>query len=285
LQIGYTGTTNSLLASGIYGIIKVIATSIFVLLLVDTLGRKPSLFISAMGMGILFFIVGALLKEFPPPSVAPPSPPHASKAMAAMIYIFVCFYSVGSISSSSIFRRDNNMPSRSPDGMGSAALGLCFGHLPDAHAPLRSRSSIRVAVALECVFPPHSPSRDVACVLTRGTDFVVSRITLTIETNLGYKMYFMFATINIGALAVFALLIPETKGRSLEEMDIIFGSVDAGKRRADIAEQERGASFLYIVLSLVGSRMRPAVLEHHHNDVTSDRSVDGGHGKDVKESV
>jgi hypothetical protein len=29
-------------------------------------------------------------------------------------------------------------------------------------------------------------------------------------------------------------LIPETKGRSLEEMDIIFGAVSAEKRQADI---------------------------------------------------
>ena len=34
-------------------------------------------------------------------------------------------------------------------------------------------------------------------------------------------------------------LIPETKGKSLEEMDIIFGSVDADKRRADIEKEER----------------------------------------------
>ena len=37
-------------------------------------------------------------------------------------------------------------------------------------------------------------------------------------------------------------LIPETKGRSLEEMDIIFGAVSADKRQADIVRQERGTS-------------------------------------------
>ena len=36
----------------------------------------------------------------------------------------------------------------------------------------------------------------------------------------------------------FHRLIPETKGRSLEEMDIIFGAVDAEKRKADIAQEE-----------------------------------------------
>ena len=92
----YTGTSNSLLASGIYGIVKVVATALFVFFLVDSLGRKLSLFISGMGMGILFFIIGALLKSFPPPaSGTGANPPPASKAMAAMLYIYVCFYSMG----------------------------------------------------------------------------------------------------------------------------------------------------------------------------------------------
>ena len=95
-QIGYTGTSNSLLASGIYGIVKVVATAIFVFFLVDSLGRKFSLFVSGMGMGILFFIIGALLKTFPPPSTdSGAHPPPASKAMAAMLYLYVCFYSMG----------------------------------------------------------------------------------------------------------------------------------------------------------------------------------------------
>ena len=95
-QIGYTGTSVSLLASGIYGIVKVVATAVFVFFLVETLGRKLSLFISAVGMGTLFFIIGALLKEFPPPAASvDANPPPASKAMAAMLYLYVCFYSMG----------------------------------------------------------------------------------------------------------------------------------------------------------------------------------------------
>lgn len=49
----------------------------------------------------------------------------------------------------------------------------------------------------------------------------------------------MFGTINIAGMAMFALLLPETKGRSLEEMDIVFGSVSAEKRNADIQKEER----------------------------------------------
>jgi hypothetical protein len=51
-----------------------------------------------MGMGTLFYIIGAILKTHPPtvnPNLANSSPSPASQAMAAMLYIYVCFYSMG----------------------------------------------------------------------------------------------------------------------------------------------------------------------------------------------
>ena len=68
-------------------------------------------------------------------------------------------------------------------------------------------------------------------------DFVVSYNTPTWITNLGWKIFIMYATINVGAMGVFSLIIPETKGRSLEEMDVIFGAVGAEIRRQDIERQ------------------------------------------------
>ena len=83
----------------------------------------------------------------------------------------------------------------------------------------------------------------------------MAKVTPTLETGLGYKLFLMFATINIGGMGTFALLIPETKGRSLEDMDVIFGAVSAEKRREDIARQER-------------------VHEHDKNETTSERSLE-----------
>lgn len=52
-----------------------------------------------MGMGTLFYIVGAIQKTHPPviPKAGEPllAPSSASQAMAAMLYIYVCFYSMG----------------------------------------------------------------------------------------------------------------------------------------------------------------------------------------------
>jgi len=35
----------------------------------------------------------------------------------------------------------------------------------------------------------------------------VAKVTLTLETDLGFKLFMMFATINIGGMAVFSLSV------------------------------------------------------------------------------
>ena len=59
-------------------------------------------------------------------------------------------------------------------------------------------------------------------------------------TNLGYKIFIMFATVNVGAMATFSLLLPETKGKSLEPMDITFGAVSQAERQAYIDRRQKG---------------------------------------------
>jgi hypothetical protein len=48
--------------------------------------------------------------------------------------------------------------------------------------------------------------------------------------------FFFFAAINIISCGL-ALLLPETKGLSLESMDVLFGSVTKEQREADIARR------------------------------------------------
>ncbi|KAH6897734.1 sugar transporter [Coprinopsis sp. MPI-PUGE-AT-0042] len=201
-SIGYTGRKSSLLASGVYGIIKVVATAIFIFFGVESLGRKMSLIISALGMGTLFFIIGAILKTHPPPVTNPNLPPpegkpsQASQGMAAMLYIYVCFYSMG------------------------------WGPLPWVYVsdifPTRTRHyGLSTASASQWLW-----------------NFVISKITPLLLTALKWKIFMMFATINILAMGTFSALIPETKGRSLEEMDLIFGSVTAEERNAHIRQMQ-----------------------------------------------
>ncbi|KDQ10747.1 hypothetical protein BOTBODRAFT_163453 [Botryobasidium botryosum FD-172 SS1] len=195
-SIGYTGTSASLLASGVYGIVKVAATAIFVFFGIETIGRRYALFTSSLWMGTLFFIIGALLKTHPPDPTSDIVQP-ASKAMAALLYIYVVGYSFG------------------------------WGPVP--------------WIYVSDIFPTRT--RHYGLSLASGTqwlfNFVISKITPTMQTNLGYKIFMTFATINILGMAVFSFFLPETKGRSLEEMDVIFGSVTQEHRDADLRKTQK----------------------------------------------
>ncbi|KAG8902014.1 hypothetical protein FRB99_004863 [Tulasnella sp. 403] len=195
-SIGYQGTSQSFLASGVYGIVKVVATAIFIFFGVERFGRKWSLFWSAIWMGILFYIIGALLKEHPPVPNNNGYVPPASKAMAGLLYIYCVAYSFG------------------------------WGPLPWVYVsdifPNRTRHyGLATASATQWLF-----------------NFTISKITPTMVTHLGYKIFLTFATINILGMATFSYFIPETKGRSLEEMDIIFGAITADQRARDIRKAE-----------------------------------------------
>jgi len=197
-SIGYSSTKSKFLASGIYGVVKVAATALFIFFFVESLGRKLSLFISAMGMGTLFFIIGAILKTHPPQTnPVPENPAPASQAMAGLLYIYVCFYSMG------------------------------WGPLP--------------WVYVSDIFPTRTRHYGLALASSSQWmwNFVVSKVTPHLITTLGWKIFVMFATINIAAMGTFSLLIPETKGRSLEDMDVIFGSITAEERAQNIERQER----------------------------------------------
>ncbi|KAJ4469649.1 hypothetical protein C8R41DRAFT_984447 [Lentinula lateritia] len=203
-SIGYTGNKNSLLASGVYGVVKTLA--IHHLTLLSIVGRNVNLHLHLLELRLLagncqslypqwewatcFSIVGAIIKTHPPPA--------ASQGMAVMLYIYVCFYSMGwdgVLSHGSMFRI-----SSLPDNALSFGCCQCFA-------------------------------------VVMGTS---SSLIRRFQSNsiLDSKFYKMFATVNIGAIGTFSLIIPDTKGRSLEEMDIIFGSVSAKKRSADVAKFE-----------------------------------------------
>ncbi|KAG5653188.1 hypothetical protein H0H81_001816 [Sphagnurus paluster] len=79
-----------LLATGICGVVKFVATASFSS---SSLWAGALLIISSCGMGALF-IIGAILKAHPHVAAEAGedvNPPPAGKAMAAMLYICVCF--------------------------------------------------------------------------------------------------------------------------------------------------------------------------------------------------
>ncbi|KAK7543045.1 MFS sugar transporter-like protein [Phyllosticta citricarpa] len=80
----------SLLLSGIFGAVKVFACGLFVWLAADRWSRKSNLTIGALGMSACLIVVAAVLKTRPAPSDG--SIPGSSKAMVALLYLFVMVY-------------------------------------------------------------------------------------------------------------------------------------------------------------------------------------------------
>ena len=65
-------------------------------------------------------------------------------------------------------------------------------------------------------------------------NFVITKITPVAINHIGWKTFLMFAIFCL-CMSVFAFFfIKETKGRSLEEIDLLFGDVTAAQRAEDL---------------------------------------------------
>jgi len=201
-SIGISSTNSSLFASGIYGLVKIAATGAFLLIGIEQFGRKLSLGFGGLGMGIMFFIIGAIGKTHPP-VVGATSASSASIAMAAMIYLFGVIYS------------------------------FSWGPVPWVYAaeiyPNRLRAfGVGWTAAVQWIM-----------------NFALSRTAPVAEVNLGFNLFICFGAVNIFNAGV-GFLLPETRNRSLEEMDVIFGFVTKAEREIAVHKAEKD-------LHLVGS--------------------------------
>lgn len=90
-SIGYSGTSVGLLATGVYGLVKMFTTVVFMIFIVDRFGRRPALLVGAAGAMIaMFYLAGysSLSGSF---EGTPPAD-GGSRAALAMIYIYAIFY-------------------------------------------------------------------------------------------------------------------------------------------------------------------------------------------------
>lgn len=65
-NLGLSGDTAGLLATGVYGVVKFVACFVFLIFVADSLGRRRSLIWTAAGQGIVLFIVGIYGRVSPP---------------------------------------------------------------------------------------------------------------------------------------------------------------------------------------------------------------------------
>lgn len=74
-------------------------------------------------------------------------------------------------------------------------------------------------------------------------NFVITEITPAAVNHIGYRTFIMFGCFCFGMGVFVFLFIKETKGRTLESMDVLFGTIDADKRAVDVElmlQEEKG---------------------------------------------
>lgn len=65
-------------------------------------------------------------------------------------------------------------------------------------------------------------------------NFVITEITPRAINSIGWKTFIMFGCFCTGMGVFVTIFLKETKGKTLEEMDLVFGAVDEEVRQADV---------------------------------------------------
>lgn len=191
--VGVTGGNTSLFTTGIYGIVKVVATGCFLIIGIDKIGRRWSLIVGAVWMCAMMFVLGGVLVTYPPdPNNSGGGISSASIAMIVMIYLYVIGYSAS------------------------------WGPVP--------------WVYISEIFPTRLRAYGVGCGSATQWlfNFVVTYVTPAAISNIGWQTFIMFGVFCFAMGVWVFLFVRETKGRSLEEMDILFERVFAFGSLRDI---------------------------------------------------
>jgi len=88
--LGISGTTSNLFATGIYGVVKVIAVALVLLFAVEGFGRKRCLIVGGIGQGLMMLWIGGYSAIHPSGPVVP-----ASYVSLVAEYLYAVFYCVG----------------------------------------------------------------------------------------------------------------------------------------------------------------------------------------------
>lgn len=215
--VGVSKTNASLFATGVYGTVKIVATGFFLIFGIDRIGRRNSLLAGAAWMAAMMFILGSVLATHPPNVKDVNTVSSASIAMVVMIYLYVIGYSAswGPVS----FAASSYLILTDFSQIPWVYLGEIF--------PNRLRGyGVGMGAATQWLF-----------------NFCITEITPSAINHIGYRTFIMFGVFCLANFTFAFFFIKETKGRTLESMDVLFGAVDSEQRDRDVGrmlEIEKG---------------------------------------------
>lgn len=186
-QTGRTGATAALLANGISSAVLLIGT-VSLTVLIDYYGRRKPIFLGPLCMGICLVIVGSMLVSF--------GSPHFDAVTQAVQFTF-----------------ENK-------NAGNAAIAFMFlfqfffGHLSSS-LPWTYQSEVYPIIA-------RARGTALAVAMNYFTNFWLGLYIPEGLNRASWRIYFIFGGINFACAIVSFLFFPETAGRSLEELDLLF---------------------------------------------------------------
>ncbi|CAK5268045.1 unnamed protein product [Mycena citricolor] len=91
-SIGITGSSTSLLTTGVYGLIKLTGALIWLLYLVDSFGRRAVLIIGSVGGSICMYYIGSYIAIAQPTHHPSPTISAGGRSAIAFFYVWTIFY-------------------------------------------------------------------------------------------------------------------------------------------------------------------------------------------------
>ncbi|KAL3472776.1 general substrate transporter [Aspergillus californicus] len=92
-NLGITGSSNGLFATGVYGIVKVVGCAVFLIFVADSLGRRRSLLWTSIAQGLAMLYIGLYVRIAPPVEGEPVIP--AGYFALVCIFLFAAFFQFG----------------------------------------------------------------------------------------------------------------------------------------------------------------------------------------------
>jgi sugar porter (SP) family MFS transporter len=203
--LGIVGPKSGLFATGIYGVCKVVACAVFLLIAADSLGRRRSLLWTSVAQSICMFIIGAFVLHNGPPKAGAPIPAFGYVALVC-IFLFACIFQFG----------------------WGPVCWILVSEIPTAR--LRAMN-VAIAAATQWLFN---------FVVAKAVPIMLVNVGKG-----GYGTYFIFGSFCGAMFFFTWFLIPETKGISLEKMDALFGVVESPKLSGEEASINSGSKQIH----------------------------------------
>ncbi|CAG9941607.1 unnamed protein product [Clonostachys rosea f. rosea IK726] len=182
-SIGITGSNTSFLTTGIFGVVKTALTFVWLMILIDHVGRRNLLMIGAGGGAFCMYFIGAYIKIAKPETTAGSANAGLSSGGIAAVfffYLYTAFYTPSWNGTPWVLNSEMFDQNTRSLGQANAAANNWFWN------------------------------------------FIIARFTEQMFNAWGYGVYFFFASLMVLSVFFVFFCIPETKAIPLESVDRLF---------------------------------------------------------------